>query len=65
MAMNSEKHHLPKCIKIPRDIAVILGSLKRYIATGKATSGRDAASVHEAMSVKVDPGSDFAPATSC
>ena len=65
LAMNRENHYLPKCIKIPRDVAVILGSLKRYIATGKATSGRDAASVHEAMSVKVDPGSDFAPATSC
>ncbi|MFZ2472184.1 MAG: hypothetical protein WAW52_09630 [Methanothrix sp.] len=65
LAMNSAQHHLPKCIKIPRDIAVILGCLKRFIATGKATSGQDAASVHEAMSVKVDPGSDFVPATSC
>ena len=59
LAMNREEHHLPKCIKIPRDIAAILGCLKRYIATGKATSCRDAASVHEAMSVKVDPGADF------
>jgi len=65
LAMNSVEHHLPKCIKIPRDIVVILGSLKRYIATGKTTSGHDAASVHEAMSVKVDPGWDFTPATSC
>jgi hypothetical protein len=65
LAMNSAEHHLPKCIKIPRDIAVILGSLKRYIATGNATSGQDAASLHEAMSVKVDPGADFVPATSC
>ncbi|MCK9566784.1 MAG: hypothetical protein WA137_11225 [Methanothrix sp.] len=65
LAMNSAEHHLPKCIKIPRDIAVTLGCLKRYIATGKATIGYDAASVHEAMSVKVDPGSDFTPATSC
>jgi len=65
LAMNSAEHHLPKCIKIPRDIAVILGSLKRYIATGKATRGQDAASLHEAMSVKVDPGADFVPATSC
>ena len=65
MAMNSVEHHLPKCIKIPKDVAVILGCLKKYIATGKATSGRNAASVHEAMSVKVDPGSDFTPATSC
>lgn len=65
LAMNSAEHHLPKCIKIPRDIAVILGSLKRYIATGKATSGADASSLHEAMSVKVDPGADFIPATSC
>lgn len=65
LAMNSAEHHLPKCIKIPRDIVVILGCLKRYIATGKATSGQDAASLHEAMSVKVDPGADFVPATSC
>jgi hypothetical protein len=65
LAMNSAEHHLPKCIKIPRDIAVILGSLKRYIATGNATSGHDAASLYEAMSVKVDPGADYVPATSC
>jgi hypothetical protein len=65
LAMNSAEHHLPKCIKIPRDIAVILGSLKKYIATGKATSGSDAASLQEAMSVKVDPGADYVPATSC
>ncbi len=65
LAMNSAEHHLPKCIKIPRDIAVILGCLKRYIATGNATSGQDVASLQEAMSVKVDPGADYAPATSC
>jgi hypothetical protein len=63
--MNSAEHHLPKCIKIPRDIAVILTSLKRYIATGKEPGGQDAASVQQAMSVKVDPGLDYAPATSC
>jgi hypothetical protein len=50
--------------KIPRDIAAILGCLKRYIATGKAASWQDAG-MPEAMSVKVDLGSDFAPATSC
>jgi hypothetical protein len=65
LAMNREEHHLPKCIKIPRDIAAILSCVKRYIATGKATSCRDAAGVHEAMRVKVDPGSDFSPAASC
>jgi hypothetical protein len=65
LAMNSAQHHLPKCIKIPRDIAVILGGLKRYIATGKTTRGQDAANLHEAMSVKVDPGLDYVPATSC
>ncbi|MDD4446728.1 MAG: hypothetical protein PHN61_03520 [Methanothrix sp.] len=64
-AMNCEEHHLPKCIKIPRDIAVILGGLKRYIATGKATSGAEPSSLQEAMSVKVDPGADYVPATSC
>jgi len=65
LAMNRDAHHLPKCIKIPRDIAQILGCLKRYLATGNAASGYDAASVYESMSVKVDPGSDFVPATSC
>jgi len=65
LAMNREEHHLPKCIKIPRDIAAILGCLKRYIATGKATSCLDAAHMHEAMSVKVDPGADFSPTASC
>ena len=64
LAMNREGHHLPKCIKIPRDVAAILGCLKRYIAIGKAPSWQDA-DLQEAMSVKVDPGSDFAPATSC
>ena len=63
--MNSAEHHLPKCIKIPRDLAVILNSLKTYIATGKESGGRDAASVQQAMSVKVDPGLDYAPTTSC
>jgi len=65
LAMNRERHHLPKCIKIPRDIAAILGCLKRYIATGKATSCLDATGVQGSMEVKVDPGLDFAPAASC
>lgn len=64
-AMNSAEHHLPKCIKIPRDLAVILSSLKRYIAAGKESGSQEAASVLQAMSVKVDPGSDYSPATSC
>lgn len=65
LAMNSAEHHLPKCIKIPRDIAAILSSLKRYIATGKEPRGQDEAIVQQAMSVKVDPGMDYAPAMSC
>lgn len=65
LAMNSAEHHLPKCIKIPRYLAVILNSLKRYIATGKEPGGQDEASVRQAMSVKVDPGMDYAPAMSC
>ena len=31
LAINYDNHHLPKCIKIPRDTAAILGCLKRYI----------------------------------
>jgi hypothetical protein len=65
VAMNKEQHHLPKCIKIPRDIDVIWGCLKRFIAVGKAINEQDAISIHEAMSVKVDPGFDFVPSTSC
>ncbi|OPY51515.1 MAG: hypothetical protein A4E49_02231 [Methanosaeta sp. PtaU1.Bin112] len=65
LAMNRAEHHLPKCIKIPRDIAVVLSCLKRYIATGKEPGSQEAASVQRAMSVKVDPGLDYAPATSC
>jgi hypothetical protein len=65
LAMNRSEHHLPKCIKIPRDIAVVLSCLKRYIATGKEPGSQEAASVQRAMSVKVDPGLDYAPATSC
>ena len=41
LAMNKEQHHLPKCIKIPRDIDVIWGCLKRYIAAGKAINERE------------------------
>ena len=54
-----------KCIKIPRDIAAILGCLKRYIATGKAINCLDATGVQGSMEVKVDPGMDFVPAASC
>ena len=39
--------------------------LKRYIAAGKAINVHDAISIHEAMSVIVDPGLDFVPSTSC
>jgi hypothetical protein len=65
VAMNIGQHHLPKCIKMPRDIDAVWSCLKRYIATGRATSAQEAIGLKEAMSVKVDPGSDFAPATSC
>jgi hypothetical protein len=44
---------------------VILSSLKKYIAIGKEPGGKDAANVQRAMSVKVDPGMDYAPVTSC
>ena len=50
---------------VPRDIAAILGCLKRYIATGRATSCLDATGVQGSMEVKVDPGLDFVPAASC
>lgn len=65
IAMNKSLHYLPKCKKMPKDIHIIWSCLKNYIATGKAMNAREAISLYEAMSVKVDPGSDFAPATSC
>ena len=65
LAMTRESHHLPKCIKIPRDVAAILGCLKSYIATGKATSCLEGGGVQGSMEVKVDPGMDFVPAASC
>jgi hypothetical protein len=65
LAMNESQHHLPKCIKVPRDIEIIWGCLKRYIATGIAISVQDAKRMHGPLSVQVSPDSDFMPATSC
>lgn len=59
--MNKSQYYLPKCKKIPKDSDIILSCLKIY-STGNAISAREAISSHEAVSVKVDPGSDFAPA---
>ena len=64
-AMNKGHHHMPKCVKLPKDINIAWGCVKRYIATGEAISVQEARKISGAMSVKVDPGSDFAPATSC
>jgi hypothetical protein len=64
-AMTKEQHHLPKCIKLPRDVDIIWGYVKRYVATGGAICSQDALGVQDAMRVKVYPGSDFAPTTSC
>lgn len=71
IARSMNEHHLPRCIKLPRDIAIIWDCIKRYIATGKAVSAKealcadDARKIHEAMSVRVDIGPDFYPAASC
>jgi hypothetical protein len=65
MSMSKEHHHLPKCIKMPKDIDIIWACLKRYIAAGKVISTKDALRMHESMSVIVDPGLDFVPAASC
>jgi hypothetical protein len=64
-AMNGDRHHLPKCIKLPRGIAAGWGYVKRYIATGGAICSSDAIGVQEALGVKISPRSDFAPAASC
>ena len=65
MAMDKEQHHLPKCVKLPRDIAAGWGYVKRYIATGGAICSPKAIGVQENMGVAVQVGSNFAPATSC
>lgn len=65
MAMDKGQHYLPKCIKLPRDIAIGWGYVKRYIATGGAICSQDAIGVQEALGVNVRLGPDFAPATSC
>ena len=62
---NSMRHHLPKCIKLPLEISVIWGYLKRYIATGGAICPSDAAGVMEAMRVDIQLRSDFFPEGSC
>ena len=64
-AMNNGHHHLPKCIKLPRDIEPTWRLLKRYIATGGAICAPQAIGVQDAMRVEVNLGSDFIPATSC
>jgi hypothetical protein len=65
LAMNESQHHLPKCIKVPKDIEIIWGCVKRYVATGVAISVQDAKRMHGPFSVQVSPGSDFVPSTSC
>jgi hypothetical protein len=65
VAMNKEQHHLPKCIKLPRDVDVLWGYVKRYIATGGAICPQGAIGVQDAMRIRIYPGSDFTPATSC
>ncbi len=63
--VNREQHYLPKCIKLPRDISVGWGYVKRYIATGGAICSPQAIGVHDAMGVRIQPGANFTPATSC
>ncbi len=65
MSVDKEQHYLPKCVKLPRDIAVGWGYVKRYIATGGAICSQRAIGVQETMGVKAQVGSNFAPATSC
>jgi hypothetical protein len=65
LAMNESQHHLPKCIKTPRDIEIVWGCVKRYVATGIPISVQDAKRMDGHISVQVSPGSNFVPATSC
>lgn len=65
MAMNSGRHHLPKCIKLPGEISSGWDYLIRYIATGGAVCPPDAIGAQEAMRVEIHLRSDFAPEASC
>ena len=64
-ARNKMRHHLPKCIKLPLEISVTWGYLKRYVATGGAICPTDAAGVSEAMKVDIRLRSDYSPEGSC
>jgi len=64
-AMNKDQHHLPKCIKLPSEIVVGWGYVKRYIATGGAICTSDTKGVQDAMGVRIYLGSNFAPEASC
>ncbi len=64
-AMNESQHHLPKCIKVPRDIETIWGYVKRYIATGIIVSVQEAKRMDGPFSVQISPSSDFVPTTTC
>jgi len=59
------RHILPKCIKLPGEILITWGYLKRYIATGAAACPPGALGVQEAMRVEVALPADFSPAASC
>ena len=63
-AMNKNQHHLPKCIKLPKEITVVWGYVKRYVATGGAICPSDAIGMQDAVRVKVHPESDFSPSAS-
>jgi len=65
MAMSGSRHHLPKCIKLPREINAIWRYVKLYIAAGTAISAQEAKTAHDALSIRADLGHDFAPAASC
>jgi len=65
VAMNSCRHHLPKCIKLPSEISAGWEQLKIYIATGGAICSSNALGAQEAMRVEIHIRPDFAPEASC
>jgi len=71
ISMDRDAHHLPRCIKLPRDIRIIWGHVRRYIATGCVRSAGDGLSGDElkrmqaAMRVNTSLAHDFSPAASC
>lgn len=64
-ARDRGQHILPKCVKLPGEIRILWGYLKRYIATGAIACPPGAPGAQEAMRIEIILPADFSPAASC